>query len=70
DEPGQCSDLGNQPTGDQQAGREERMENFRTNLNQLARVGGIDPLIAREKELEGAIEVLARRRKNNPLLVG
>ncbi len=43
---------------------------FTTNLNQLARVGGIDPLIGREKELERAIQVLCRRRKNNPLLVG
>lgn len=32
------------------------MENFTTNLNQLARVGGIDPLIGREKELERAIQ--------------
>ncbi len=70
DEPSQSSDLGNQPTGDEQAGGEERMENFTTNLNQLARVGGIDPLIGREKELERAIRVLCRRRKNNPLLVG
>lgn len=70
DEPSQSSDLGNQPTSDEQAGGEERMENFTTNLNQLARVGGIDPLIGREKELERAIQVLCRRRKNNPLLVG
>ena len=33
-------------------------------------MGGIDPLIGREKELERAIQVLCRRRKNNPLLVG
>ncbi len=52
------------------AGNEDRMENFTTNLNQLARVGGIDPLIGRDKELERAIQVLCRRRKNNPLLVG
>ncbi|WP_291971075.1 ATP-dependent Clp protease ATP-binding subunit ClpA [Candidatus Symbiopectobacterium sp.] len=51
-------------------GGEDRMENFTTNLNQLARVGGIDPLIGREKELERTIQVLCRRRKNNPLLVG
>ncbi|EHG7612551.1 ATP-dependent Clp protease ATP-binding subunit ClpA [Citrobacter sedlakii] len=70
DEPGQTSDPGNQPNSDEQAGGEERMENFTTNLNQLARVGGIDPLIGREKELERAIQVLCRRRKNNPLLVG
>ncbi len=46
------------------------MENFTTNLNQLARVGGIDPLIGRDKELERTVQVLCRRRKNNPLLVG
>lgn len=70
DEPSQSSDPGSQPNTDEQAGGEERMENFTTNLNQLARVGGIDPLIGRDKELERAIQVLCRRRKNNPLLVG
>ncbi len=35
------------------------MENFTTNLNQLARVGGIDPLIGRDKELERAIQCCA-----------
>lgn len=49
---------------------EERMENVTTNLNQLAYAGRIDPLIGREKELERTIQVLCRRRKNNPLLVG
>ncbi|MGL6295912.1 MAG: AAA family ATPase, partial [Plesiomonas sp.] len=49
---------------------DERLENFATNLNQLARVGGIDPLIGREHELERTVQVLCRRRKNNPLLVG
>ena len=70
DEPSQPSDSGNQQTNEEQAGGEERMENFTTNLNQLARGGGIDPLIGRDKELERAIQVLCRRRKNNPLLVG
>ena len=71
DEPSQSSDnSGSQPSNEEQAGGEERMENFTTNLNQLARVGGIDPLIGRDKELERAIQVLCRRRKNNPLLVG
>ncbi|WKV51298.1 ATP-dependent Clp protease ATP-binding subunit ClpA [Dickeya fangzhongdai] len=58
------------PVNEEQAGGEERMENFTTNLNQLARVGGIDPLIGRDSELERTIQVLCRRRKNNPLLVG
>ncbi|MDF7681301.1 ATP-dependent Clp protease ATP-binding subunit ClpA [Enterobacteriaceae bacterium ESL0689] len=55
---------------EEQVAGEERMENFTTNLNQLARIGGIDPLVGREKELERTIQVLCRRRKNNPLLVG
>lgn len=70
DEPGPAASSDNQVNNEEQAGGEERMENFTTNLNQLARVGGIDPLIGRDKELERAIQVLCRRRKNNPLLVG
>lgn len=69
DEPGQAPNAEN-PVNEEQAGGEDRMENFTTNLNQLARVGGIDPLIGRDKELERTIQVLCRRRKNNPLLVG
>ncbi|MCJ2377940.1 ATP-dependent Clp protease ATP-binding subunit ClpA [Vibrio sp. ZSDZ34] len=49
---------------------EDRLESFATNLNQVAREGNIDPLIGRDKELERTIQVLCRRRKNNPLLVG
>ncbi|NIE99654.1 ATP-dependent Clp protease ATP-binding subunit ClpA [Pantoea sp. Acro-805] len=70
DEPGQPQNNVENPVNEEQAGGEERMENFTTNLNQLARVGGIDPLIGRDKELERTIQVLCRRRKNNPLLVG
>ena len=69
DEPGQAPHSEN-PVNEEQAGGEDRMENFTTNLNQLARVGGIDPLIGRDKELERTVQVLCRRRKNNPLLVG
>ncbi|NYY81288.1 hypothetical protein DMI65_14805 [Escherichia coli] len=43
DEPTQSSDHGSQPNSEEQAGGEERMENFTTNLNQLARVGGNRP---------------------------
>lgn len=66
-------DLPSSDMGTEEAGAdpgEDRLENFATNLNQLARVGGIDPLIGRDKELERTIQVLCRRRKNNPLLVG
>ncbi|MCE2918080.1 MAG: ATP-dependent Clp protease ATP-binding subunit ClpA [Rubrivivax sp.] len=46
------------------------LDQFTQNLNQLAREGKIDPLIGREHEVERVIQVLCRRRKNNPLLVG
>ncbi len=46
------------------------LENYTLNLNVLAQQGKIDPLIGRDKELERAIQILCRRRKNNPLLVG
>ena len=46
------------------------LDQFTQNLNQLARDGKIDPLIGRELEVERVIQVLCRRRKNNPLLVG
>ncbi|MBB5208496.1 ATP-dependent Clp protease ATP-binding subunit ClpA [Chiayiivirga flava] len=43
---------------------------FATNLNDQARLGKIDPLIGRAEEVERTIQVLCRRRKNNPLYVG
>ena len=46
------------------------LEQYTVNLNQLAKDGKIDPLIGREPEVERVIQVLCRRRKNNPLLVG
>lgn len=46
------------------------LETFATNLNEEAKAGRIDPLVGRDHELERVIQVLCRRRKNNPLLVG
>ncbi len=46
------------------------LDQYTANLNELARKGKIDPLIGREQEVERVIQVLCRRRKNNPLLVG
>ncbi|HKQ84990.1 MAG TPA: ATP-dependent Clp protease ATP-binding subunit ClpA [Steroidobacteraceae bacterium] len=46
------------------------LEKFATNLNKLAMEGKIDPLIGRQTEIERTIEILCRRRKNNPLYVG
>ena len=46
------------------------LDKYATNLNQKAQAGEIDPLIGRDHEVERASQVLCRRRKNNPLLVG
>jgi ATP-dependent Clp protease ATP-binding subunit ClpA len=46
------------------------LEKYATNLNDAARKGKIDPLIGRKLEVERTIEILCRRRKNNPLYVG
>ena len=51
-------------------GKGTPLDQFTQNLNQLARDGKIDPLIGRELEVERVIQILCRRRKNNPLLVG
>lgn len=46
------------------------LEKYASNLNEMALEGKIDPLIGRDLEIERTIQVLCRRRKNNPLLVG
>ena len=56
--------------GGQSAQQAGALEQYTQNLNAAAREGRIDPLIGREHEVERVIQVLCRRRKNNPLLVG
>jgi ATP-dependent Clp protease ATP-binding subunit ClpA len=51
-------------------GEKQPLENFATNLNMKALQNKIDPLIGRDIEVERTIQILCRRRKNNPLLVG
>jgi len=46
------------------------LEAFASDLNGLARAGKVDPLVGRDDEVERVIQILCRRRKNNPLLVG
>jgi ATP-dependent Clp protease ATP-binding subunit ClpA len=50
--------------------KESPLDQFTQNLNKAAADGRIDPLIGREEEVERVIQILCRRRKNNPLLVG
>jgi ATP-dependent Clp protease ATP-binding subunit ClpA len=61
------------PAGDEEEGESPRkspLEAYTVQLNVEAKAGRIDPLIGRDKELERTIQVLCRRRKNNPLYVG
>ncbi|MBN8714750.1 MAG: ATP-dependent Clp protease ATP-binding subunit ClpA [Xanthomonadales bacterium] len=73
--------IGDEPTaGSASAGEREGeeggesknnpLQEFANNLNELALQGKIDPLIGRQDEIERTIQVLCRRRKNNPLYVG
>ncbi len=56
--------------GGEKSEKQSPLEQYTVNLNQLAKDGKIDPLIGREYEVERVIQILCRRRKNNPLLVG
>ncbi|TCO71712.1 ATP-dependent Clp protease ATP-binding subunit ClpA [Rhodovulum euryhalinum] len=61
-----------QPNGQSESsdGRESALSKYCVDLNAKAKKGDVDPLIGREQEVERCIQVLCRRRKNNPLLVG
>jgi ATP-dependent Clp protease ATP-binding subunit ClpA len=63
----------NPETGEEGEGGEESgsaLSKYATDLNRHAKEGKVDPLIGRDKEVERTIQILCRRRKNNPLLVG
>jgi ATP-dependent Clp protease ATP-binding subunit ClpC len=59
-----------QPGGGKPPSSTPTLDEFGRDLTQLARDGRIDPVIGRESEIEQTLEVLARRRKNNPVLIG
>ncbi|MGW9328491.1 ATP-dependent Clp protease ATP-binding subunit ClpA [Bosea sp. NPDC055594] len=65
----QRSDSGNDGDKDKKK-KESALEAYCVNLNRKARDGRIDPLIGREAEVQRTIQILCRRQKNNPLLVG
>ena len=74
-DPPESSKPNENPVENEEGGGEKNekaspLEQFTVNLNQLAKDGKIDPLIGREYEVERVIQILCRRRKNNPLLVG
>ena len=57
----------NNPKSD---GKTPALENFGRDLTQLAHEGKLDPIVGREKELERIAQILSRRKKNNPVLIG
>ncbi len=61
---------GDPERADGEASEQPALESFASNLNELAKAGKIDPLVGRNHEVERVIQILCRRRKNNPLLVG
>ncbi|HLQ25772.1 MAG TPA: ATP-dependent Clp protease ATP-binding subunit ClpA [Acidiferrobacterales bacterium] len=69
--PGESPELpGPEDPEDGPAAERSPLDIFTVNLNEQARLGKIDPLIGRENELQRTIQILCRRRKNNPLYVG
>jgi ATP-dependent Clp protease ATP-binding subunit ClpA len=69
--PGDGTDVGQDSAVDAEAESEtSALEKYATNLNQRAMEGKIDPLIGRDIEIERTVQILCRRRKNNPLYVG
>ncbi|WP_100640783.1 ATP-dependent Clp protease ATP-binding subunit ClpA [Alteromonas facilis] len=70
DDEGSSSAAESSEDGADGEANQSALDKFATNLNVSAKDGKIDPLIGRELELERTIQILCRRRKNNPLLVG
>jgi len=70
DEAGESAEPAQEEAGAEPEGGSSALEKYATNLNRLAEEGRIDPLIGRSVEIERTVEILCRRRKNNPLYVG
>ncbi|MCP4660852.1 MAG: ATP-dependent Clp protease ATP-binding subunit ClpA [bacterium] len=68
--PGSPVPAGDEEPEDRPPGEGEALESFTEDLTELARRGGIDPLIGRRREIQRTLHILQRRRKNNPLYVG
>ena len=64
------ADLLNFHEENRPAGKNALLDKFGTDLTRLARDGGIDPVIGRDAEIERVVQILSRRKKNNPILIG
>ena len=67
-EPSAAGPRGQQPKGN--GGKTKTLDQFGRDLTQAARDGSLDPIIGRAKEIERVIQILSRRTKNNPCLIG
>ncbi len=61
---------GDSVTSDSQEGTYQALEKFAKNLNELAKTGKLDPVIGRDDEIRRVLQILTRRTKNNPILIG
>ncbi|MVM41582.1 AAA domain-containing protein [Spirosoma sp. HMF3257] len=66
---GSGSGSGKDPKGSEKS-RTPVLDNFGRDLTKLAEVGKLDPIVGREKEIERVAQILSRRKKNNPILIG
>jgi ATP-dependent Clp protease ATP-binding subunit ClpC len=68
------SGKGSQPTGSQQSAKSSSdtpvLDNFGTDLTRAAEENRLDPIVGREREIERLAQILSRRKKNNPILIG
>lgn len=67
------SDNFNQPTANKPGAKKSKtpvLDNFGRDLTEMAEQGKLDPVVGREKEIERVSQILSRRKKNNPLLIG
>ena len=67
---GQSAQGGSPQSGENGGSGDSALEKFGRDLTQAAKNGEIDPVIGREKEIERVIQILSRRTKNNPVLIG
>ena len=62
--------MNNNQFNNQQNGQERALDKFARNLNELAEKGKLDPVIGRDEEIRRVLQILSRRTKNNPILIG
>ena len=62
--------MNNNQFNNQQNGQEKALDRFARNLNALAEKGKLDPVIGRDEEIRRVLQILSRRTKNNPILIG